>query len=72
VIAPSADGGTSVLGGQGDARFGYGPGSFHLHLRRFPEAEIVTRPGLLHDVDSPADLESARRHPRGAWLNDLW
>jgi 2-phospho-L-lactate guanylyltransferase len=71
VLGPSADGGTSALGGRGDARFSYGPGSFHLHLGRFPQAGIVTRPGLLHDVDSYADLESARRHRRGSWLNDL-
>jgi 2-phospho-L-lactate guanylyltransferase len=72
VIAPSSDGGTSALGGRGDAEFSYGPGSFHIHLGRYPEAEIVARPGFLHDVDSYADLESARHHPRGSWLNNLW
>lgn len=68
VIAPSADGGTSALGGIGSAMFSYGPGSFHRHLGRFTEAGIVTRVGLLHDVDSASDLVSARRHPRGSWL----
>ena len=71
VIAPSADGGTSALGGSGPAAFSYGPGSFHRHLGRFPAAAIVARPGLLHDIDTFSDLESARRHPRGAWLSDL-
>ena len=71
VIAPSADGGTSALGGTGAAHFAYGPGSFHRHLARFPQAPILARLGLLHDVDSYSDLESARRHPRGAWLVGL-
>lgn len=68
VIAPSADGGTSALGGRGDAVFSYGPGSFHRHLARFTGAAVVARPGLLHDVDTFGDLESARRHPLGTWL----
>jgi 2-phospho-L-lactate guanylyltransferase len=68
VIAPSADGGTSALGGFGAVRFAYGPGSFHIHLGRYPAARIIARPGLLHDIDSFADLESARRHQRGSWL----
>lgn len=71
VIAPSADGGTSALGANGPAHFSYGPGSFHRHLGRFVTAAIVARPGLLHDIDTFADLESAREHPRGAWLADL-
>jgi 2-phospho-L-lactate guanylyltransferase len=71
VIAPSADGGTSALGAKGPARFSYGPGSFHRHLGSFPTAAIVARPGLLHDIDTFADLESAREHPRGAWLAHL-
>jgi 2-phospho-L-lactate guanylyltransferase len=71
VIAPSADGGTSALGACGPAAFSYGSGSFHRHLGLFPAATIVARTGLLHDIDTVADLESARRHPRGAWLADL-
>ena len=71
VIAPSADGGTSALGTSVSAAFFYGPGSFHRHLGSFPTAAIVARPGLLHDIDTFSDLESARRHPRGAWLSDL-
>ncbi len=69
VIAPSADGGTSALGGHDRARFGYGPGSFHTHVGWSPEATILVRLGFLHDVDSPSDLDSALRHPRGSWLS---
>lgn len=71
VIAPSADGGTSAIGGIAMGEFAYGPGSFHRHLARMPDAVVIARPGLLHDVDSPADLTSARRHPRGAWLESV-
>lgn len=71
VIAPSADGGTSALGGAGTIRFAYGPGSFGRHLGRLGEAVVISRLGLLHDVDSAEDLESARRHRRGAWLDRL-
>jgi 2-phospho-L-lactate guanylyltransferase (CobY/MobA/RfbA family) len=70
-IAPSADGGTTALAGSGPAVFTYGPGSFRRHLGRFPEAGIVIRTGLLHDVDSYSDLAAARRVPRGAWLAGL-
>lgn len=69
VLAPSADGGTSAIGGRGvHYRFRYGPGSFRRHLASYPGSGIVTRLGLLHDVDTVADLVSARNHPRGAWL----
>jgi 2-phospho-L-lactate guanylyltransferase len=71
VIAPSSDGGTSALGSREPPDFAYGPGSFHRHLVRIPEAAVIVRTGLLHDVDSPADLASARRHPRGKWLEDV-
>jgi len=71
VLAPSSDGGTSALGAPGPMAFSYGPGSFHRHLARCPEAAIVARPGLLHDIDTIGDLESARSHPRGAWLVHL-
>lgn len=71
VIAPSADGGTSAFGGSDEATFSYGAGSFHRHFGRYPEARIVTRVGLLHDIDSFEDLESARLHPRGEWLSRL-
>ena len=70
-IAPSADGGTTALAGSGPAVFAYGPGSFRRHLGRFPEAGIVIRAGLLHDVDSYSDLAAARRAPHGVWLARL-
>lgn len=68
LIAPSADGGTSALGGRHTVSPAYGPGSFRRHLSRYPEAEIIVRTGLLLDVDSPDDLRSASRHRRGQWL----
>jgi 2-phospho-L-lactate guanylyltransferase len=69
VLAPSADGGTSAMGARGvHYRFRYGPGSFRRHLALYPEAGIVVRLGLLHDVDTYPDLVSARGHSRGAWL----
>jgi 2-phospho-L-lactate guanylyltransferase (CobY/MobA/RfbA family) len=69
VLAPSADGGTSALGSRGVHHwFRYGPGSFRRHLALYPKAGIVARLGLLHDVDTYADLVSARNHPSGAWL----
>lgn len=71
VIAPSSDGGTSAIGGSGEAKFAYGPGSFFKHIARFPRAKIVARLGLLHDVDTPGDLASARAHSRGEWLHGL-
>ena len=71
VIAPSADGGTSAIGGVGDFSFSYGPGSFAKHLPRLPQAKVVARIGLLLDVDLPGDLVSASRHPRGSWLTAL-
>ncbi|MEX1124906.1 MAG: 2-phospho-L-lactate guanylyltransferase [Acidimicrobiia bacterium] len=71
VIAPSADGGTSALGSIEPIEFAYGPGSFHRHLARTREPMVIARTGLLHDVDSPADLASARAHPRGAWLESV-
>jgi 2-phospho-L-lactate/phosphoenolpyruvate guanylyltransferase len=67
-IAPSAEGGTSAIGGHDGVVFDYGPASFSRHLGRRPEMGIVAALGFLHDVDSYRDLESAMRHPRGRWL----
>ncbi len=67
--APSYNGGTSALGGRGPCRFSYGPGSFHRHLRAGPPPVTLIRLGFLLDVDTPADLAAALRHPRGKWLN---
>lgn len=72
VIAPSSDGGTSALGARSaTVTFSYGPGSFHRHLARVPDARVLARPGLLHDLDTPADLESARRRPECGWIGEI-
>lgn len=68
-IAPSADGGTSALGGGGHMSFSYGKASFHRHLPRLGSPHVVVTRGLAHDIDTPHDLASARNHPRGAWLD---
>jgi len=60
VIAPSSDGGTSAIGSTGPLRFSFGPGSFHRHLTRLTTPVVVTRTGLLLDVDTPNDLVAAR------------
>lgn len=70
-IAPSSDGGTSAIGGRGPRDFSFGPGSFHRHLKMLPEASIVTRPGMLLDIDSGSDLEAAMSAPQGSWIRDL-
>lgn len=70
VIAPSADGGTSLIGSSSTVDFSFGPGSFHRHLGRLHDPEVIARTGLLHDVDSPGDLQSALVHPRGGWLRE--
>lgn len=72
VIAPSSDGGTTLLGGAGRGfEFSYGSGSFHRHLRRLDDPLILTTLGLGLDLDGPDDLEAAVRHQRGRWLADL-
>jgi 2-phospho-L-lactate guanylyltransferase len=71
VIAPSADGGTSLLGcGLPAFPFAYGPGSFHRHLAAAAHLApiVLVTPGLACDLDLPADLVAVRRHPRGRWL----
>ncbi|MGA7098478.1 MAG: 2-phospho-L-lactate guanylyltransferase [Acidimicrobiia bacterium] len=68
VISPSADGGTSLVSTREDLSFQYGAGSFHRHLAQAPGSIVVATTGLLHDVDSIGDLESARAHTRGRWL----
>jgi 2-phospho-L-lactate guanylyltransferase len=70
-IAPSSDGGTSAIGGRAPLALAYGPGSFRRHLARLASPRVVVRPGLTLDVDTPGDLQSARRHPAGAWLRGV-
>lgn len=71
VLAPSADGGTSAIGATGIASFCFGVSSFHQHLATLRDPVVVARPGLLLDIDSPADLRAAMATPRGAWLRDV-
>lgn len=70
-IAPSADGGTSAITATAEIDFTYGPASFSRHLARLDDATIISLPGLLHDVDSPDDLDSVLDHPRGRWIEDV-
>lgn len=70
-IAPSSDGGTSAITSRGPMEFSYGPGSFSRHLADLDNPSIVATTGFLHDLDSPADLESVCDHPRGRWLLDV-
>ena len=68
VLAPSRDGGTSLIVGNGPFAFRYGPSSFHRHAAAHPEAVIVCRRGLALDLDTPADLRLAAALPPGRWL----
>jgi 2-phospho-L-lactate guanylyltransferase (CobY/MobA/RfbA family) len=68
-IAPSSDGGTSLLGASDPMPTSYGPGSFHRHLVRLgPGVRVFVSLGLALDLDTVSDLEAARRHHRGAWM----
>lgn len=62
VLAPSYDGGTTLLGATTEAfEFSYGPGSFHRHLQAAGgTALVVTAPGLMLDLDDPRDLAAVR------------
>ena len=75
VLAPSSDGGTSLVGGRDDLgfEFAYGKGSFHRHLSllRHRSPRIIYRLGLALDLDRPSDLRAVLSHPRGRWLATL-
>ncbi len=71
VIAPSYDGGTTALGAHRFIEFSYGAGSYHRHLRSMPDAAVVVRPGLAHDLDTVADLDEIRSCRRGRWIEDI-
>ena len=59
VLAPSYDGGTSLLMGAGPFSFSYGKASFHRHLAATGgRAEVIVRTGLALDLDTPRDLEA--------------
>lgn len=68
-IAPSSDGGTSAIASRGRVDFAFGPSSFSRHLARLRSPTVVALTGFLHDVDSPGDLDSARAHVRGRWID---
>ncbi|GMQ85652.1 MAG: hypothetical protein BMS9Abin07_1219 [Acidimicrobiia bacterium] len=62
VLAPSHDGGTSLIGGSSPTfPFAYGVGSFRRHLAAAPNAAVLIRPGLALDLDRPSDLDAMRR-----------
>lgn len=61
VIAPSWDGGTSLIVGTGPFSFSYGAGSFHRHLSHRPDAAVVVRAGLALDVDEPEHVTWMQR-----------
>lgn len=63
VLAPSHDGGTSLIGGTGRGfPFRYGPGSFRRHLAAVRgDATILIRPGLALDLDRPWDLTALQQ-----------
>lgn len=63
VLAPSHDGGTSLIGGcTGAFPFSYGPGSFRRHLSAARgTATILVRAGLALDLDRPWDLAALTR-----------
>ena len=59
VLAPSHDGGTSLIAGSTPAfPFSYGVGSFHRHLAAVPDAAVLIRPGLALDLDRASDLDA--------------
>jgi len=70
VIAPSRNGGTSLLAASEPVEFHYGPDSFRRHLdaAKHLAPEIVIRTGLAVDLDTPSDLVAAAGLERGAWL----
>jgi 2-phospho-L-lactate guanylyltransferase len=69
VVAPSHDGGTSLIGGvDGSFPFAYGPASFHRHLAAVPQATVVIDSSLALDLDRPADLVRAQRGTGGRWM----
>jgi 2-phospho-L-lactate guanylyltransferase len=74
VLAPSSDGGTSLVGSVVDHfPFAYGVASFHRHLASMAaltagEVCVVTNLGLLLDLDTPDDLAAAAGTADGAWL----
>ncbi len=73
VIAPSSDGGTSMIGGTGPFDFSFGVGSFHRHLARLATRDhvVITSTGTLLDLDTPSDIVAALSHADGKWLAEF-
>ena len=72
VIAPSRDGGTTLLGGIPNSfRFSYGVGSYTQHLSLLPTATPLISPELALDIDTVSDLERALATRRGHWLRSV-
>ena len=73
LLAPSSDGGTSMVGGTGSFEFSFGVGSFHRHLARVAARDhvVITSTGTLLDLDTPSDIAAAISHRDGKWLTDF-
>ena len=74
LLAPSHDGGTSLLAADLDVfPFAYGRASFRRHLRAAAPLShrILVRAGFAIDLDGPADLATAAGLPAGGWLSEL-
>ncbi len=73
VLSASSDGGTSLIGGRGHFGFSFGSASFQRHLAALADRDVAigNRLGTMLDLDTPADLDAAIRHPRGAWLASI-
>lgn len=63
VLAPSHDGGTSLVGSSdGSFAFHYGPASFRRHLAAVRgRATVIIRPGFALDLDRERDIAVFRR-----------
>ena len=74
LLAPSHNGGTSLIAAELDAfEFAYGQASFRRHLAasvRF-DHRVLVRPGLAIDLDDPEDLTIAVSLPAGRWIGPL-
>lgn len=72
VIAPSRDGGTTLIGSSASRfDFAYGPASFHAHLRSIQahHPAVLVDLRLAIDLDDPTDLSFAAA--RVGWLTQL-
>jgi 2-phospho-L-lactate guanylyltransferase len=56
-LAPSYDGGTTVIAGRGNFPFSYGIGSFQRHFASAPHATVIVSPELSVDIDTKLGLD---------------